>query len=139
MKSKPWDLLGALLVLLLGTALLLYTLQWVLRAERVTGTAGHTTWSSAYTRIPGAPMVQVTFATKTGEVRKQRFKSFSKDSYPEGSAVPIIYNPANPSSASLNTFLDLWLLPLAVYSWGAVWHAVWLRKHRRLKAASAVE
>jgi hypothetical protein len=139
MKYFSWGLVGAVLVLALGMAHLVYTAQWVARAERATGKAGHTGFTkSTVSKTPGTYTVYVTYATRAGEGKTVGLKTWSRSSYPDGSAVPVIFHPAQPGSTRLDTFIDLWLVPSVLVLWGIAWLVGCWRKYKRERAEAAV-
>lgn len=124
MKKRriPWGIMGATLVLLLAVAFAFWTGWWVAHAERVQGRAGHTSFTaSTTTKSPGTYTVHVHFTTFAGEHKVGGLSTFSRKSYPEGSAVPVIYDPKMPGMARLDTWLDLWLAPALLLTWGLWW------------------
>lgn len=56
----------------------------------------------------------VSFTTLNGE--KRTFRSTTGEGRPKavGSEVPVLYDPENPSGATLGTFKALWLFPVAL-------------------------
>ncbi|RBP47672.1 uncharacterized protein DUF3592 [Roseimicrobium gellanilyticum] len=135
MKFFSWGLLGAVLVFAIGVAHLVYTIQWVSRAERAIGKAGHTSFTkSTVSKTPGTYTVYVTYATKAGEGKTVGLSVWSRESYPEGSAVPVIFHPTQPGSTRLDTFVDLWLVPSVLVLWGVSWLVGCWRKYKREQA-----
>jgi hypothetical protein len=138
MKFFSWGLVGAVLVLALGIAHVVYTLQWVSRAERAIGKAGHTGYTkSTVAKTPGTHTVYVSYATKAGEGKTVGLSVFSRDSYPEGSVVPVIFHPTQPGSTRLDTVVDLWLVPSVLLLWGIAWLVGCWRKYKRGQAEAA--
>ena len=132
MKWFSWGLVGAMLVTVAGLALAIWTAVWVARAERATGTAGHIGFEkSTVSKSPGTYTVYVTYKTQAGEGKTVGLKCFSRNSYPGGSAVPVIYHPNQPGSTRLDTFLDLWLAPSVLLVWGGCWLFGCWRKLKR--------
>ena len=56
---------------------------------------------------------QIAFTTARGE--RIAFKSTAgrRVAMPAGTAIPLIYDPAKPHDAALNSFVSLWLFPVA--------------------------
>lgn len=123
MKRFSWGLVGAIFVTLLGLTATAWTAWFLAHAERATGRAGHTSYRSSTTsKSAGTFTVYVTFATKAGEGKTVGITTLSGKSYPDGSPVPVIYDPRSPGgTARLDTFLDLWVMPAALLLWGVWW------------------
>ncbi|MDP3976258.1 MAG: DUF3592 domain-containing protein [bacterium] len=63
----------------------------------------------------------VTFAPKRGEeITFTQSSSSSWIPYNIGDTVPVRYNPENPKDAEINSFTDLWMIPLILFIMGAV-------------------
>lgn len=125
-KGSPrwfrWGWAGPVLVSLIGVAYAAWMGWWVVHAERTVGKAGHTSYSSSSTaKSAGSYTVHVHFTTRAGEPKVVGLRVFSRTSYPEGSSVPVIYDPRLPGIAMLDTWLDLWLVPAVLLLWGGWW------------------
>ncbi len=109
----------------LGIRALARARRFAATASRATGTVVDVTtkWSNA--RDPGAtgswlrfPVVQyetaegrpITFTSRTGT---------SPSPYKPGRQVPVLYDPANPRDARINTFMMTGLLPGCLVAFGA--------------------
>ncbi len=71
----------------------------------------------------------VTFTTATNAVITFNDSTSSNDPYPKGTPVPVLYDPTDPSSAGIDEWYRIWLLPLVVFVVGFVLFGVgWLMK-----------
>lgn len=56
---------------------------------------------------------------------------------PVGSEVPVLYDPDNPTDARLNSFANLWVIPLAFLGFGSLFPGLWLRGMLKRRNGSA--
>lgn len=111
-------LAGVGLVFLLATLLVSSTVRIALRGTPTSGTV----IDLQRTRRSGKPVVE--FVLPDG--RSQRFvgrTSSSPPAYRVGERIPVIYDPVNPADAVLDTFTEIWLLPLV---FGCIGGGCWM-------------
>jgi hypothetical protein len=78
--------------------------------------------------VRDAPNGQLVYEFQTAQGQKLSYSSFW--AIPEerlGETVPIIYNASNPGHASVNTFVELWLIP-SLFLVGTIF-LVWLGRY----------
>lgn len=100
------------------------TKTFMVNAEQARGTvvevaARSGTDSSGNPTIYFYPVVEFTAADGRA-VRYQSSVGSSRPSQQVGQAVEIVYNPANPQDARVNSFTEVWLWPVVLLGMGAV-------------------
>ncbi|QIF00999.1 DUF3592 domain-containing protein [Roseimicrobium sp. ORNL1] len=104
-----------------GVALVFFVLWWMIFGVPVTGTAGPAEYRRGnLTKKRVGYKVQVHFVTKEGQSKTVAIACSFRDSYPEGSSVPVRYDPKNPGNARLNVFWDLWAWALVSMTIGGL-------------------
>lgn len=131
----------------IGAGLVLWrTNAWIATSATASGTviaqaksmssgfsAGSSAGSTSMARRPGSTMGTpsrptraeiVEFTTADGARIEFRSKIGSSDPFPVGASVPVRYNPADPTDASIDTWFRLWGLSFVFLAVGLVEMAV---------------
>lgn len=117
--------------LLVSAGVLVWTIQFVARAERATGTV---TEVVRETDSEGDDVFYPVVRFTTPEGAEIEFKSSSGSapaSHSEGDQVDVLYDPDDPDDARLSGFFDLWLFPIVGLALGAGFIAVSLFVRRQ--------
>jgi hypothetical protein len=76
---------------------------------------GHVTGSAIHhMRKSGRPMYApvVEFVTRSGEKITFTGRIYTRSALPPGKLVPVLYDPANPQAARIDSFVEMWVFPL---------------------------
>ena len=129
MTQSPRPYLGYIFVaigvvlLIIGGLVTWHTVEFKSKAESAEGTViemqpRHSDGSTTY-----APVVE--FETAGGElVTYHSSSSSSPPAYDVGESVEVLYDPNDPSEAKINSFFNLWFLPLLLAGMGIVFGGI---------------
>ncbi len=103
------------------------TRRFVARADQAAGVVIENVWreSSSSRGRSGAYYPRIRFRTRAG--RDLEFLSSSgasPASYREGEGVEVLYDPADPSNASINSFWSLWLGAVLLLGLGVIFSSI---------------
>jgi hypothetical protein len=81
---------------------------------------GHVTGSVTTTAKGGQTMYApvVAFVTRDGEKITVQGHTYNRSALPLGKSITVLYEPANPQEARIESFGELWGLPLAAFAGG---------------------
>lgn len=103
-----------------GLIFTLITLSFTGGAQAATGTVTGLVNDNGYKY----PQIQYTPAN-TNTITFQANYSSRSEPYNVGDKVPLLYDPANPKSARIDSFASLWAVPVTLAGIGALLLAVW--------------
>jgi hypothetical protein len=117
----------SLLFLVIGFLMLVWCVSTTstsihLKRDGVTG-LGHVTGSATDNTSRGgrtlyAPVVE--FVTRSGEKVTYQSRIYTRTALPPGKLVTVLYDPANPHEARIDSFTEIWVFPLVGFVGGLI-------------------